>query len=147
MKLQSQDRFQNYEEQQQHAAQNDAGWKTFLVTGTAGLSAYIVVDLNSDGSISAAANGVKGIGVLQESVGFTTPTAYGRVKLWSAPGTFDLQVSGTAVTPGTNYSVITGGYAGTATGTLSGTNPPWFRAIGSGVASNGIVVEFATDVT
>lgn len=129
------------------ASQNDSGFKTFQLTGTAGLSAFLVVDLQADGTILAASNGVKGIGVIQEAVGFTVPTSYARVKLWSAPGTFMIQASGTAITPGTNYSVITGGYIGTATGTLSGSNPPWFRACAAGVASNGIVIEFATDIT
>lgn len=122
------------------ASQNDTGWKTYQVTGTAGLSAFLVVDLQADGTIAAAANNTKGIGVLQEAVGFTVPTSYGRVKLWSAPGTFMIQATGTAITPGTTYSVVTGGYAG-ATGTA------FIKANAAGVASNGIVVEFVADIT
>lgn len=128
------------------ASQNDSGWKTFQVTGTAGLSAFLIVDIQADGTIAAAANGVKGVGVIQEAVGFTVPTSYARVKLWTAPGTFMVQASGTAITPGSNYSTITGGYVGVATGTANGSNPPFFRACGAGVASNGIVVEFTDDL-
>lgn len=144
MKHQTQAQFQNYEEQQQMASQNESGWKTFQLTGTAGLSAFLVVDLQSDGTIAPVANGAKGIGVIQESVGFTVPTSYARVKLWSAPGTFMIQVSNTAITPGTTYSTITGGYISLVTGTG---NPAWVKANGAAVASNGIVVEFVADIT
>jgi hypothetical protein len=49
------------------------------------------------------------------------------------------QVSGTAITPGVDYAVITGGYIGTRTATT------WPTAVGglqAGVASAGIIVEF-----
>lgn len=126
------------------ASQNDSGWKTFQVTGTAGLSAFLVVDLQSDGTIAPVAAGGKGIGVIEEGVGFTVPTSYARVKLWSGPGTFMIQGSGTAITPGTTFSTITGGYAGLVNGTFQ---PGWFKAVAAGVASNGIVVEFVADIT
>lgn len=128
------------------ASQNDTGFKTFQVSGSA-LSAFLVVDLQSDGTIIAAANGAKGIGVLQEGTGGTATTSYARVKMWTAPGTIMIQASGTAITPGTTYSVITGGYISTATGTANGSNPPFVKAIAAAVASNGIVVEFTSDLT
>jgi len=117
------------------STQNDLGFRTFQASGA--ISAYLVVDVQSDGTITAAAGGVtQGIGVLQQDI---AAGGYGGVKLWTAPGTFMAQVSGTAITPGTDYAVITGGYIGTRTATT------WPTAVGglqAGVASNGIIVEF-----
>ena len=114
------------------SSQNSNGFKTFQASGA--ISAYLAVDVQSDGTIKASANGVKGVGVLQEDV---VDAGYGSVKLWTAPGTAMIQFSGTAVTPGVEYGIITGGYAG-ATGTgVSGI----LTALQSGVASNGIVLE------
>jgi hypothetical protein len=131
------------------SAQIDVGYRTFLVstgyTGglagatTGGITAYLAVDIQSDGTITPA-NAAKsvGVGILQEDV---QAGQYGRVKLWSGQGTFMAQVSGSAVTPGTLYSIVTGGYVSTATagGVYAGT----LTALQSGVASAGIVLEFA----
>jgi len=113
------------------ASQNDLGFKSFLASGA--ISAYIAVKVQSDGTITAAANDTKGIGVTQEDI---ADANYGSVKLWTAPGTFMLQASGSAITAATDYGVITGGYAGVVTTAR-------VTALAGGVASNGIVVEFA----
>ena len=135
------------------SSQIDSNFRTFLVssgyasstvvvapsgTTTAnGIPAYIVVGVNSDGTITPAnAASTTGVGILQEDV---QAGQYGRVKLWSASGTFLASVSGTAVTPGTGYSIITGGYIGTAT---AGSYTAGVVALQSGVASAGIVLEF-----
>lgn len=116
------------------SSQNDGGFKSFQASGA--ISAYRVVTVQSDGTITAAGNGVKGNGVTQEDI---VDGGYGDVKLWTAPGTHMVGVSGTAVTPGTTYSIITGGYVGTINGTIA---PAYVTAITLGVASNGIVIEF-----
>lgn len=114
------------------ASQNDIGFASFLASGA--ISAYKAVNIQSDGTISACADNVKGIGILQEDA---ADANYALVKLWSAPGTFMGMVSGTAITPATAYQVITGGFIGASTGTNQ------VLGIIAGVASNGIVVEFA----
>lgn len=116
------------------ASQNDNGFKTFLASGA--ISSFIAVNVQSDGTITAASNGTKGVGVTQEDI---ADGYYGNVKLWTAPGTVMVRVSGTAVTPATTYSIITGGFAGAVNGA---TAPAILTALDSGVASNGIVVEF-----
>jgi hypothetical protein len=122
------------------SSQIDTNFRSFLVsTGSSGISAYLAVAIQSDGTITPAnaASGFPGHGILQEDV----PAGYyGRVKLWTGAGTFLAQASGTAITPGTQYTVITGGFAGV---TASGNTTPWLVALGSAVASNGIVAEFA----
>ncbi len=120
------------------SAQNDIGFRTFLGGGASTITAFLAVDVQSDGSITPASGGSTGIGVTQEDV----PVGYyGNVKLWSAPGTFMLSVSGSAVTPANSYAIITGGYAGAvATGSSSGV----LKGLYSGVASDGIVLEFAS---
>ena len=112
------------------ASQNSNGFKSFLASGA--ISAYRVIDVQSDGTITTAANNAKGIGVLQEDA---ADANYTSVKLWSAPGSFMVAVSGSAITPGTNYGVITGGYVGVVT-------TPRVIALVSAVASNGIITEF-----
>lgn len=116
------------------SSQNDQGFKSFQASGA--ISAYLAVDVQSDGTIKACANGVFGVGVLQEDA---ADGNFASVKLWSAPGTFMVQASGTAVTAATTYSIITGGYAGTVT---TG-NAAFIKGLQAGVASNGIIVEFA----
>jgi len=116
------------------SSQNDIGFKSFLASGA--ISAYVAVDVQSDGTIKACANGVFGVGVLQEDA---ADTNYASVKLWSAPGTFMVAISGTAITPATTYSIITGGYAGTVT---TG-NSAFLKGLFAGVASNGLVKEFS----
>jgi len=113
------------------ASQNDMGFKPFQASGA--ISAYRIVALQSDGTITPAAADAKGIGVTQEDA---SDGSYCNVKLWSAPGTFKVTVSGTAVTPASTYGTIIGGYAGTTPTTSR------FTAIGSAVASNGVIVEF-----
>lgn len=112
------------------ASQNDQGFKSFLASGA--ISAYIAVTVQSDGTITAAANNTKGIGVTQEDV---ADANYGSVKLWSAPGSFMVQASGSAITAATSYGIITGGYVGVVT-------TPRVTALISAVASNGIITEF-----
>jgi hypothetical protein len=112
------------------ASQNSDGFKSFIASGA--ISAFIVVTVQSDGTITAAANNTKGIGVTQEDF---SDANYGSVKLWSAPGTFMVQASGSAVTAATSYGVITGGYIGVVT-------TPRVTALVSAVASNGVVTEF-----
>ena len=116
------------------SSQNDIGFKSFLASGA--ISAYVAVDVQSDGTIKACANGVFGVGVLQEDA---ADANYASVKLWSAPGTFMVAISGTAITPATTYSIITGGYAGTVT---TG-NSAFLKGMSAGVASNGLVKEFS----
>ena len=117
------------------STQNDLGFRTFQASGA--ISAYLVVDVQSDGTIKAAPGGTaQGIGVLQQDI---ADAGYGGVKLWTAPGTFMAQVSGTAITPATEYAVITGGYIGTRTAT---TWPTAVAGLQAGVASAGIIVEF-----
>jgi len=114
------------------ASQNDSGFATFVASGA--LTAYLAVNVQSDGTIKVCADNVRGIGMLQEDV---LDGGYGRIKLWSAPGPFMAAVSGTAITAGTTYQIITGGYVGVSTGAAV------MRALQNGVASAGIVVEFA----
>jgi len=116
------------------SSQNDLGFSTFLASGA--ISAYLAVDVQTDGTIKACANGVRGLGILQEDA---ADANYARVKLWTAPGTFIVQVSGTAVTAATTYSIITGGFAGAVT---TG-NSAFIKGLSNGVASNGIALEFA----
>lgn len=116
------------------SSQNDLGFVSLLAT--TGISAFVAVDLNSDGSISPTVTG-KGCGVTQEGA---IAGRYINVKLWTAPGTVLLTVSpGQTVTPGVGYTV-SGGYA-CATGT--GIVTPTIEAFQAGVASAGIVLEFA----
>ena len=94
------------------ASQNDNGFKSFIASGA--LTAFTVVAVQSDGSIKAAANNTKGNGVIQEDA---ADGNYASVKLWSAPGTHQVAISGSAVTAATAYGVITGGYMGIVTNT------------------------------
>jgi len=91
---------------------------TFSATTPGLLSCVIptleVIFLNSFSAILSAANNTKGNGVLQEDV---ADGNYGSVKLWSAPGTHQVAISGSAVTAATAYGVITGGYMGVVTNT------------------------------
>jgi hypothetical protein len=136
------------------SSQIDGNFRTFLVssgytgstvtiapsgTTTAnGIPAYLAVTVNSDGTITPANTAISnGVGILQEDV---QAGQYGKVKLWTGAGTFLAAVSGTAVTPGTGYAIITGGYIGTAS--AAGGYTAGALAIQSGVASNGIVLEF-----
>jgi hypothetical protein len=115
------------------ASQNDSGFATYVASGA--LSAYRAVDVQSDGTIGYA-NGTRGLGVLQEDV---VDAGYGLVKLWTAPGTFMAAVTGTAITSGTTYSIVTSGLIGaTATGYSA-----YVKGTQNAVASNGIIVEFA----
>jgi len=112
------------------SSQNDQGFKSFLASGA--IEAYLVVDVQTDGTIKAAANNTKGIGVLQEDA---ADTNYASVKLWTAPGTHMAQISGSAVTAATSYGVITGGYVGVVTLTH-------FKALSSAADGDGTVKEF-----
>lgn len=112
------------------ASQNDLGFKSFLASGA--ISAYRIVTVQADGTITAAADNTKGIGVTQEDV---ADANYCSVKLWSAPGTFMIAVSGTATTAASSLGTITGGYVGAVTTSR-------FTALAAGVASNGLVNEF-----
>jgi hypothetical protein len=116
------------------SSQNDNGFKSFLASGA--ISAYVAVDVQTDGTIKACANGVLGVGVLQEDA---ADANYASVKLWTASGTFMVAISGTAITPATTYSIITGGFAGTVT---TG-NSAFLKGLSAGVASNGLIEEFS----
>jgi len=119
------------------ASQNDNGFRTFQASGA--ISAYKAVTVQSDGTITpSAGNADVGIGILQEDA---EDAGYASVKLWSAPGTFMIQATGSAITPGTAYAIVTGGYAAAVNGTFG---PAALQAINAAVASNGIVVEFAS---
>ena len=116
------------------ASQNDIGFKTFQASPA--VSQFIAVEVQSDGTITPASAGSRGVGVTQSNV---PAAAYLSVKLWSAPGTFMLQVTGTAISPGNQYAITSGGFV-TVTGT--GCVTPQVQAFGSAVASNGIVADF-----
>jgi hypothetical protein len=115
------------------SSQNDIGFKSFVASGA--ISAYTVVNVQTDGTIKASANNVKGVGILQEDA---ADGNYASVKLFSAPGTFLVAVSGSATTSATTYEVITGGFAGAG----AGTGTAVFRALSTSVSSNGRVIEF-----
>jgi len=117
------------------SSQNDSGFATFQASGA--ISAYKAVALQSDGTITpAAGNGALGIGILQEDA---ADAGYARVKLWTAPGTFMIMATNTAITPATTYAIVTGGFAGVVNGTFA---PASLIGLQSGVASSGIIVEF-----
>lgn len=119
------------------ASQNESGLKTFQASGA--ISAFLAVDVQSDGTITpVAGNASIGIGITQQDM---AAGGYGGVRLWTAPGTFLIQVTGTAVTPATTYAIVTGGFAGAVNGTFG---PASLTALQSGVASNGIVLEFVS---
>lgn len=118
------------------STQNDLGFVSLLVSPAAGISQWIAVDLQADGSITPTNGTNRGVGVTQENA---PAGRYVNVKLWSAPGTYMMQVSPTTVTPGQTYSVITGGYAGVGT-------TPNLKAMQAGVSAAGIVLQF-TDET
>lgn len=119
------------------ASQNESGLRTFQASGA--ISAFLAVDVQSDGTITpVAGNASIGIGITQQDF---AAGGYGNVRLWTAPGTFLIQVTGSAVTPATTYAIVTGGYAGAVNGTFG---PASLTAIQSGVASNGIVLEFVS---
>lgn len=117
------------------STQNDNGFRTFQASG--GISAFLAVDIQSDGTIKAAAGGtVQGIGVLQQDV---ADAGYGQVKLWTAPGTFLGALTSVALaTPGNALAVVTGGFFGIYTAT---TFPRAGVALSSAVAAAGTVVE------
>lgn len=123
------------------STQNDNGFRTFLASGA--LSAFLAVDIQSDGTIKAAAGGpIQGIGVLQQDV---ADAGYGQVKLWTAPGTFLGALTSVALaTPGNAVAVVTGGYFGVYTAT---TFPRIGVALTSAVACAGTVVEVAIPPT
>jgi hypothetical protein len=111
------------------ASQNDNGFKSFIASGA--LTAFTVVSVQADGTIKAAANNTRGNGVLQEDA---ADANYGSVKLWSAPGTHQVAISGSAVTAATTYGVITGGYMGVVT--LN-----YFTSLETAADADGTVVE------
>lgn len=118
------------------STQIDNSFRTFQASGT--ISAFLAVSVQSDGTITPATYGVRPVGITQEDI---ADGAYGNIKLFpGGQGTFDIQVTGTAVTPGVQYSIVTGGYVGPVNGT---TAPAYVTALYTGVASNGIVIEFA----
>lgn len=77
---------------------------TFQATAVA-LEAFVRVTLDSNGLISVAGASDLGIGVTQEAV---AASGYGTVKLWGAPGTFQIQTAA-AVTRGAQlYAAASG---------------------------------------
>ena len=111
------------------SSQNDIGFKSFSASGA--ISAYVVVVGLADGTITAASNNTRGIGVLQEDA---ADGKYASVKLWSAPGTHMAAISASAVTAATAYGVITGGYIGVVTNT-------YVTALETAADGDGTVVE------
>lgn len=119
------------------SSQNDLGFVSLLAT--VGISAFIAVDLNSDGSISPAVGtgGFRGAGVTQEA---GIAGRYLNIKLWSASGTQLLTVSpGYTITPGNTYGISNGYVAVVAT---PGQATASIEAFQAGVSSSGIVLEF-----
>ena len=118
------------------ASQNDNSFHAFQASGA--ISAFIAVSVQSDGTITpSAGNADKGIGITQQDI---ASLGYGSVKLWTGSGTFMIQATGNAVTAGTSYAIVTGGYASAVNGTFG---PAALVALQNGVASNGITLEFA----
>ena len=118
------------------ASQNEIGFRSFIASGA--ISAYKAVTIQSDGTITPSAGSADiGVGITQQDI---ADAGYGTVKLWTAPGTFLIQATGSAVTPGTAYAIVTGGYAAAVNGTFG---PAKLQALQAGVASNGITLEFA----
>jgi len=117
--------------------QTETNTRSFLASGA--IDAFIEVDVQADGTITPCAGSASvGVGVTQ------TPIAdgnYGSVRLWTASGTFAIQITGSAITPGTTYAIVTGGYAGAVNGTFGPAN---LKALESSVASAGAIVEFAS---
>ena len=119
------------------SSQNESGLRTFLASGA--ITAFLAVDVQSDGTITpCAGSAAVGVGVTQADV---LAGSYVNVRLWTSPGTFMIQTTGSAVTPGTTYAIVTGGYAGAVNGTFGPAN---LIGLESGVASNGIVLEFSS---
>jgi hypothetical protein len=117
------------------SSQNDLGFYSLLVSPAAGISAFVAIDLNSDGSITPSFQG-RGMGVTQEGA---VAGRYVNVKLWSAPGTHELTVSpGWTITPGVQYTV-SGGYV---IATNASAVTPTIEAFQAGVSAAGIVLEF-----
>ena len=119
------------------SSQNDLGFVSLLATSS--ISAFVSVDLNSDGSISPAtgAGGYRGVGVTQEG---GIAGRYLNVKLWTAPGTQLLTVSpGHVVTIGSTYGISNGYVVQVAT---PGQATASIEAFQTGVSASGIVLEF-----
>lgn len=119
------------------SSQNDLGFVTLQVSPPAGISAFRAVSIQSDGTITPTNDGTRGHGVTQEA---GIAGRYLNVKLWTAPGTWNLTVSpGFVVTPGSGYSVSNGYAVGTGT---TGATTPTLIAVQAGVSASGIVLEF-----
>jgi hypothetical protein len=97
-------------------SENTTGYRTFQATAAAiAAGARVAVDSNGLISVSGAAN--DSIGVAVEAV---AASGYGTVKLWSAPGTFQV-LAGAAITRGAALYPIAAGKvddAGTTGGAL-----------------------------
>lgn len=142
MKIQSQALSQSYAEQQQMSSQNDNGIATFQASPSF-ISAYTVVDVNADGTITNVVAGSQGIGVAQEDIPVNSTANlaaayYGKIKLWTAPGTFMVMTNGGAITPGNQYQLISGGTVGASAGGVTAV-----KALQAGAAAAGVIVEFA----
>ena len=75
------------------ASQNEIGFRSFIASGA--ISAYKAVTIQSDGTITpSAGNADIGVGITQQDI---ADAGYGTVKLWTAPGTFLIQATGSAV--------------------------------------------------
>lgn len=127
--------------------QNDSGFDTFQASPSF-ISAYTVVDVNADGTISPVqGNTSYGIGVAQEDIPYNspdivspnpTPAYYGKVKLWTAAGTFMIMsAGGTLITPGNSYNLISGGTVGVSAGGITAV-----KALQPGANGAGVIVEF-----
>lgn len=114
------------------ASQVDNGFATFQAT--AAVSAFRVVEMDASGYVKhVVTEGTKGIGVTQEDA---AAAGFVNIRLWGAPGSSLITVTGTAVTPNNGYMVGALGYIVASTGTAQ------VKATQAGVASAGIVLEF-----
>ncbi len=91
------------------STQNITGVKDFIISGTS-LSAYRVVSINSDLTVSyAATTGAAGIGVLESDGSSTYLSGHVPVRLWTAPGTIMASCTGQPITAGNTLYVTTSG--------------------------------------
>lgn len=98
------------------ATLNNTGVKDFVITGTS-LSAWRVVEIQSDGTVGyVTTTGQSGIGVLQVDGSSTYLSGHVPVRLWTAPGTTMVSITGQPITAGNAlYATTTGQLTPTST--------------------------------
>lgn len=112
-----------------HASQNSSGYKTFQATAVAiGMGKRVVV--NASQQIAVAGAAVAAIGVTMENI---AASGYGTVKLFSAPGTFQM-VANAAITAGVQlFPAASGNVA------ASGTTAINYVALEAATAQNDVI--------